>query len=256
MFLGFAYFAGVLMLVLGIGMIELHNIFKKASIQPNLTLTIGVAVISYIIAVVQLQGFLQSEIIWLIPVGFAFMSMVIEIFRDKRAIENVGATLMSWFYLLIPILSILLLSLHNEDSDNTYQPYNVLIIFILIWSFDSFAYLSGSKFGKHKLAEKISPKKSWEGFIGGLLASIIIAAVTSYFLSPEYILRWIIIAILTALFGTLGDLFESKLKRQVGIKDSGNVIPGHGGILDRFDAVLFVAPVVYIYLKAIDPLIY
>ena len=114
------------------------------------------------------------------------------------------------------------------------------------WCNDTFAYLVGKSIGKHKLLERVSPKKTIEGFIGGMMFTIIASIIISKFYAFFSVTLWIITAIIIALFGTLGDLVESKFKREAGVKDSGNIMPGHGGILDRLDSVIFVIPYLYI----------
>ncbi len=128
-----------------------------------------------------------------------------------------------------------------------YNPNLIIYIILIIWANDSFAYIIGKSFGKHKLFERISPKKTIEGFIGGLTFSIIASIVISYFSLDFSIINWIIIAIIVSIFGTFGDLVESKFKRQANVKDSGNIMPGHGGLLDRLDSLFFLAPFVYLY---------
>lgn len=127
-----------------------------------------------------------------------------------------------------------------------------LSIFVMLWCSDSFAYLGGSIFGKRKLLEHISPKKTWEGFMGGLIFTLIAA----YLFSTQFILldlfEWLGLAFIVVIFGTLGDLFESATKRHFEKKDSGNLIPGHGGILDRIDSLLFSFPIAYLYLKILE----
>ncbi len=130
---------------------------------------------------------------------------------------------------------------------------NELLIgfFIILWCNDVFAYLVGSAIGKTKLAVKISPKKTWEGTIGGIILSILSAfLISKYFFSLD-VVNWLVLGLLISIFATLGDLLESKFKRQAGIKDSGNILPGHGGVLDRFDGMILAAPVVYIYLSIV-----
>lgn len=122
----------------------------------------------------------------------------------------------------------------------------VFLLFILIWSSDSFAYFTGRMFGKHKMAPKISPKKTWEGFAGGVFFTLVLG----YFIEqkfPELRGNWMVIGLLVSVFAPLGDLVESQLKRTFGVKDSGNIIPGHGGVLDRLDSFIITAPVVYLY---------
>ena len=125
-------------------------------------------------------------------------------------------------------------------------------MFILIWINDSFAYLIGSNFGRQKLFESVSPKKTVEGFLGGVFFS----AIGSYFIfkytnNLEFS-NWLIISVIVSVFGTIGDLIESKYKRQANVKDSGNLMPGHGGLLDRLDSAIFVAPFVYLFLKILN----
>lgn len=129
--------------------------------------------------------------------------------------------------------------------ENTFS-YEVIFLFILIWSSDTFAYLAGKLFGKHKMAPKISPKKTWEGYAGGVILTLIL----SYFVEqyqPQLRGNWMVVGFLIAAFAPLGDLVESQLKRTFGVKDSGNIIPGHGGVLDRLDSFLICVPVVYLY---------
>jgi phosphatidate cytidylyltransferase len=136
-----------------------------------------------------------------------------------------------------------------------YNPNILISIFVLIWTNDTFAYLVGKSIGKHKLFERISPKKTIEGFIGG----IIFAIIASYFIS-KYFLKipekniyiWFIIAFIVGVFGTIGDLVESKFKRIAGKKDSGKIMPGHGGILDRLDSVIFVAPIIFLFYQILN----
>lgn len=130
-------------------------------------------------------------------------------------------------------------------NDNNFT-WEVFLLFVLIWSSDSFAYFTGRLFGKHKMAPKISPKKTWEGFAGGVFFTLILG----YFIEqqfPELRGNWIVVGLLVSVFAPLGDLVESQLKRTFGVKDSGNIIPGHGGVLDRLDSFIIAAPVVYLY---------
>ena len=129
--------------------------------------------------------------------------------------------------------------------DGTFT-WEVFLLFVLIWSSDSFAYFTGRLFGKHKMAPKISPKKTWEGFAGGVFFTLILG----YFIEqkfPDLRGNWIVVGLLVSIFAPLGDLVESQLKRTFGVKDSGNIIPGHGGVLDRLDSFIIATPVVYLY---------
>ncbi|MCT8341158.1 phosphatidate cytidylyltransferase [Flavobacteriaceae bacterium TK19130] len=132
--------------------------------------------------------------------------------------------------------------------DEKFSPKIVVSCFILIWCNDSFAYLIGKNFGKHKLLERISPKKTVEGFIGGLLGAILGAFVIFKLWDQLSLVSWIGLAIIASIFGTIGDLIQSKFKRQAGVKDSGVLMPGHGGLYDRLDSIVYAAPFMYAFL--------
>jgi phosphatidate cytidylyltransferase len=153
-------------------------------------------------------------------------------------------------YITLPFVFIVKISFGTND----YNPKIILGLFILIWTNDTFAYLVGKSMGKHKLFERVSPKKTIEGFLGG----VVFAAFAGFLISKLYIqpkpdfssksiLIWTIIALIVSIFGTIGDLIESKFKRISGVKDSGSIMPGHGGILDRLDSVIFVAPIIFLF---------
>lgn len=136
------------------------------------------------------------------------------------------------------------------DADLVYNPAKLLVsIFLLIWANDTFAYLIGVNFGKRKLFPSVSPNKSVEGFIGGLAGAILVGIIVAFKIYPSIAIEnWIIIAILTSTLGTIGDLVQSKLKRSAGVKDSGKIMPGHGGIYDRLDSIIYASPFIYAYL--------
>lgn len=131
----------------------------------------------------------------------------------------------------------------------TYTPLFIMALFIFVWLDDTGAYLVGSMFGKRKLFERISPKKSWEGFFGGLIVVLASSQVFAWYAPEISSIKWLGLAATVVLFGTWGDLLESLLKRTLGVKDSGNLLPGHGGMLDRFDSVMMAVPASYIYIE-------
>ena len=133
-------------------------------------------------------------------------------------------------------------------TSGKWMPEIIFFPFLLVWVNDTFAYLSGSLFGKHKLFPRISPKKSWEGSIGGGVFSIASSFVFAHYFSFLSVWEWAGLALVVVIFGTWGDLTESLMKRQLGIKDSGHILPGHGGMLDRFDSALLAIPAAVVYL--------
>ena len=163
-------------------------------------------------------------------------------YKDDRSKSG-----MTTRYLVFSLSFLVLIPFYNQ----VYHPYLILNILVLIWVNDSFAFLVGKNLGKRKLFESISPKKTIEGFIGGFIFSLIAAYIISKYETIFTPMTWIIIASIVSIFGTIGDLIESKFKRHAKIKDSGNIMPGHGGILDRLDSLLFVAPFVYLYINFI-----
>ena len=135
-----------------------------------------------------------------------------------------------------------------------FSPNIVAGILFLTWANDSFAYIVGSKIGKTPFFLRISPKKTWEGTIGGAVFCMLTAGIIAQFFTQLSLLDWLVVGAIVAVFGTIGDLVESLLKRSVGVKDSGSFMPGHGGFLDRFDAFIFCIPFVYFYLSVVKHL--
>jgi phosphatidate cytidylyltransferase len=131
-------------------------------------------------------------------------------------------------------------------------PKILLGVFLLIWTNDTFAYITGKTFGKHKLYEKVSPKKTIEGFIGGFIFSLLAGYFIAVYWLNASIVVWLLLSVITSIFGTLGDLIESKFKRIASVKDSGRIMPGHGGVLDRLDSIIFVAPIVYLFYQILS----
>lgn len=164
---------------------------------------------------------------------------------EKAKMENAAISLTGLLYVSLPFaLAVPVSYFHGE-----YHWEILLGTFIMIWSSDSFAFVTGKMFGRTKLFERISPKKTWEGFIGGTILTIAASFGVSYFFDVLSPMQWAGIGFIAAVFGTLGDLIESMFKRQSGVKDSGNILPGHGGILDRLDSYMIAVPIIYLYLS-------
>ncbi len=196
------------------------------------------------------RDFIQGELLFLIITLSGSVQLIIQLFfQQKKKYPN---TLFQKFdislrYLIFSLAFLLYLPFYN----NSYNPYTVLSLVILIWSNDSFAFLIGKNFGKHKLLSNVSPKKTIEGFIGGIVFTLFTSYIISLYLDHFSLFHWLIIGLIASVLGTIGDLVESKFKRQAKAKDSGHIMPGHGGLLDRLDSLLFVAPFVYLYIHYI-----
>lgn len=220
--------------------IETENYINSIQ-NGNITLTIDINLVNTILLITTL-------IVSVKCIFFLFDDRVQSISTPSKYLYLLG-------YILLPFIFIVKISFGIKD----YNPKIIIGLFILIWTNDTFAYLVGKSIGKHKLLERISPKKTIEGFIGG----VVFAIFTGYLISKLYIkaspsfseksiLIWTTIALIVGVFGTIGDLIESKFKRIAGIKDSGKIMPGHGGILDRLDSVIFVAPIVYLFYQILN----
>ncbi len=191
---------------------------------------------------------LETKILILFGVFLFFFPLINALFsKSQNAITYIGKVLTTYLYVVVPFSLIIAIPVFSNLG--VYNTKIILGIFILTWTSDTFAYLVGRKFGKHKLFERISPKKTIEGSIGGLLFTLIAALILSNYFMPSLPAKhWFTIALIVSVFGSLGDLIESMFKRQANIKDSSNLIPGHGGFLDRLDSIIFAAPFIFIYL--------
>lgn len=170
--------------------------------------------------------------------------------HHDNPIVNLGVTMLSQIYIVLPLSLISLLAFGNFACFSGEAPFYAipLAIYIFIWASDTGAYLCGSLLGRHRLFPRISPKKSWEGSIGGALLTVGAAVAVAHFYGFMNVWQWIGMALVVVVFGTYGDLTESMIKRHLGIKDSGNILPGHGGLLDRLDSMFFAIPAVIVYL--------
>ena len=186
--------------------------------------------------------------------GILLHLMIAELYLKKEnPLGNWACSILSQVYVALPFALLNILAFQNNPADGTvsYNPILPLSIFVFIWLSDTGAYLVGSLIGKHRLFERISPKKSWEGSIGGAVLSIASSFAFAAFFPFMSTAVWAGLAAVVVVFGTWGDLTESLMKRQLGIKDSGNILPGHGGMLDRFDSALMAIPAAVIYLYAL-----
>ena len=230
-----------------VGIYEFFKLSVKAGVKPQIIpgLILGMLIFTTNFAV---AASYCEQTIFTTYIPVMILMIINEVYRKKdKPFTNISFTIFGAFYVAVPFSLLSYFVFHPVFSDN-YMPYILLGYFFLIWASDSGAYIVGSLIGKNKLFERISPKKTWEGFFGGAAFSVFAAYIISMFVKEIDMVNWIVIAILTVVFGTYGDLVESLLKRMVNTKDSGRILPGHGGILDRFDSILISAPIVFMYL--------
>ncbi|MCL2414415.1 MAG: phosphatidate cytidylyltransferase [Bacteroidales bacterium] len=218
-------------------------------IQSNFvqrTITGGAFVVLVLVSMLIYQSFVVvMAMLWTMMV-FEYRKMLKENGSPKQK-KSLWYSVFAYFYIILPLVCLFYIY--------SISPLYSLALFAFVWVNDTFAYLVGIKFGKTKLFERISPKKTWEGFFGGLVfagfAGFLFSHFTSDYLTVKNIIRWVGLAIVVVIFGTMGDLFESYIKRSLNVKDSGTILPGHGGLLDRLDSILFAAPAAMVYLLLI-----
>jgi phosphatidate cytidylyltransferase len=249
-FAGPVFFGVLLAVFLVMGLFEFVRLTQIDSPSFKWVLILS-GVLLYAAIVLYTWKLFPAEILF-ITVFVPFILLIVPVIKNRVGRTSEAAWMIFGFvYLVVPF--VLLNLLYYPGLDFSAHSHAVLLgFFAVIWMNDTFAYLTGTAFGKHKFAEKISPKKTWEGIFGGLLASIISGYILSLFFNELNFLQWMVFSLLIVIFGTFGDLLESVLKRNFNVKDSGKVIPGHGGILDRFDSILLAAPFVFVYLQLID----
>lgn len=183
-------------------------------------------------------------LLFILPI--IFLLFIKELFDAKspNPFVRVSLNITGLLYLVVPLA--LINTIANEN--NTFEPNRIMGMLLLIWANDTGAYVLGSKIGKTPFFKRISPKKTWEGTISGMITTLILAAILGFVFKELSVVQWYGVAVCVIIFSTLGDLVESMLKRNLGIKDSGTILPGHGGILDRFDALLLVVPYIALWI--------
>ncbi|HAN18475.1 MAG: hypothetical protein A2X13_08805 [Bacteroidetes bacterium GWC2_33_15] len=235
--------------ILAGSMYEFYTLSQKDEIRPLKIYGILVGIIALLTNFLFANN-LMSYKCFLLLIPLIIGIFIIELYRKSdQPFTNIGFTILGILYIAIPLSFANYIVIDNQQN---YNPNLLLGFFFLMWSYDTLAYVFGISFGKHRLFERISPKKSWEGFIGGTLSSLGIAYIISLFFKELGFFDWAITALIVAIAGTFGDLVESSFKRSVDEKDSGKILPGHGGTLDRFDAVLLALPLFYLYLQFVQ----
>jgi len=225
---------------------EFYKIFKYDQCSPQVIPGIITGALLFLSSFIKAAGYIDNSIFLMFILCLLFI-FIYELFREKKApFINIAVTLLGIIYIAAPFSLLNFIGFRENIYIFHYQI--ILGIFILIWSYDTGAYLVGMNFGKHKLFPRVSPKKTWEGAIGGWIVSMAIAWILFITFDTLRLTDWFIVASIIAIFGSMGDFIESMLKRSYDLKDSGHILPGHGGILDRFDTIFVALPVIFIYL--------
>ena len=237
-------------------MYEYYLMIRSTGVKPQAVPGILLGISVYVLSSLVAAGWLETRML-LIIIPIITMVMVAELYRhQEKPFDSLAHTFFPLVYLALP-LSLIPFSAFTHEGLSSILPHGNMIFspgiiigfFIILWVNDTGAYLAGTAFGKHRLMERVSPKKSWEGFIGGLVFSVAAAMLLSGWLGVVSRNKWIIISLIISVAGTYGDLIESMLKRSIGVKDSGTVMPGHGGFLDRFDSAILSFPLVFLFIS-------
>ena len=245
-------FAVLMFIFAGISCWEFNKLLKLKSYRSYFQLIV-LAAFTYLTLTTDLadkNNATKAFLIFAASTLATHLYLTYNLFKLKKVNDNsILKQQLPLLYILIPFS---LLTLAPSIINNTYNPFIILGILIIIWSNDTFAYLIGKNFGKRKLYEKISPKKTIEGFLGGMIFGTIAAIIIAISTESLTIVNWTVLSIIISITGSIGDLVASKFKREANIKDSSNLIPGHGGFLDRLDSLIFVSSFVYLYLQLIN----
>lgn len=240
-------YAGVFLVIIVWSLLEFYDIIIKDRVRAGKFMGVVIGVTLFTAVFFYAQQWVDEKIfLVLIPmIVILFISQLYS--ANLNTLRSIAYTLMGVIYIALPLSMCSALVFPHQDSQ--YVPDILLGVFLLLWTNDTFAYLTGMAFGKHRLFERISPKKSWEGFWGGFLCTLALSLLIANLFPILPFYHWMAVAAIVVVFGVYGDLTESLLKRNLHIKDSGHFLPGHGGILDRFDALLLIAPMVFFYLS-------
>jgi phosphatidate cytidylyltransferase len=242
--LGFLF---LLLLLNGLTLLEFYRLFRSAELIPQKW---GGLILSTFLFIA-LHGVLNHWFTWtslLVSIPLTFLLPVVELYRKApHPFHNLAFTFFGIAYISVPLLFFQATAYLPFDRKD-YHPLLVLAYLYILWAGDSAALFTGMAFGKHKLFERISPGKTWEGCIGGALATLLMAFLAALFVTERSVTEWMIMAVLIIVTGTYGDLIKSLMKRSLHIKDSGTILPGHGGMLDRFDTLIGSAPFVFLFL--------
>ncbi len=231
---------------------EFYRLSLKVRVRPQMFLGVALGLLLFLCTYLHASGSVDLPIMFYAFIPLSMGVFVVEMYRNhSRPFTNIAYTLLGIVYIAGPLSLMNYIAFTPSIGGATYDFGLVLGFFLLLWANDTGAYLVGMSIGKHRLFPRISPKKSWEGFFGGIAIAMGMGALLSQLFTDLPIHVWLVMALIVSVAGVFGDLIESMYKRSLQVKDSGNIMPGHGGFLDRFDAVFFASPIVFVYLQLI-----
>jgi phosphatidate cytidylyltransferase len=237
-----------------IGLLEYYKLIALQGVKSQKILGVIFGITTYSLLSLFFYDIIELKYVFFV-IAFLYIIFLQELFKKApNPFNNIAHTLLGIFYVAVPFSILSYLAAYESKSINhiEYQPQILLGFIFCVWLSDTGAYVFGSLFGKTKLFPAVSPNKSWEGTLGGALVATSFAIAYYHYTNTLSLTDWIVIALIVVVFGNFGDLIESYLKRSVNVKDSGTLLPGHGGVLDRFDAVIFASPFVFFYLNLIS----
>lgn len=230
---------------------EYHKLCFKEKFQLHFLSSLIISLTIYSISFLIFQGIIGDEYKLFIAPLFLLIPIVEIIWGKKDLLKNISYSILGILYLSYPLLLFNYILTPISGAPQFYYPEILIGMFFIIWADDSGAYITGKLFGRKKMIPRISPNKTWEGALGGVLISLLVSIIFFSFFNHFSIFQVILITLATIIAGTFGDLAESLIKRNFGVKDSGKLLPGHGGFLDRFDSMIFAAPVYYLIVSFI-----
>jgi phosphatidate cytidylyltransferase len=234
---------------------EYYLMIRNTGVRPQMVPGIITGITAYVLSTLIASGVIPKNS-FLVLIPMILIIMVVELYRkQEKPFDSLAHTFFSVLYIAIPFSMFPFSAFSRTGLDSllphesiSFSPGIIVGFFILLWANDTGAYLTGISFGRHRLMERISPKKTWEGFVGGTVIAAVVAWLLSGWLGVVGRSSWIIISLIISIAGTYGDLAESMFKRSLGVKDSGTIMPGHGGFLDRFDSTFTSFPLVFLFI--------
>jgi len=244
-FLGQYIFVGFFSLLSLLCLLEFYKLITATGVDPQKIggLILGISICTGAAFFWLDASFSTHFLVLIIPLGV--LVFFVELYsKTEKPFHNLAYTFLGALYTVMPFVFFMAMAFLQGN----FNFHFALGFLLLLWTNDTCAYLTGRKFGKTKLFERHSPKKTWEGFVGGMILTALAAFVIGHYFQEIARIQWIIVGLIVSVFGTMSDLVESMLKRSINVKDSGSILPGHGGLLDRFDGLLLAAPLVFVYL--------